>query len=307
MYDARVRIAFLTSSHLADLYEDDRLAAEALRRRGHEVLPAVWTQTPASALDAFDVVVMRTPWDWFHRRLEFRRYLQSLRETRARVLNGVQQLIDFADKTYLPRLQAQGVDVVPSVQLLPAELQRVPGVLAQKKWARAVLKPAFTANSVGAQVFEAERAELVVAEVLASAPPVDEPYLLQPFVPAIAQGELSFVFFGGEFSHAVKKSPRSGDWRVQHDYGGVSVPFVPEAKQMEAATVLLARSAPGSVYARVDTVEWEGRLHVMELEVVEPELFFRHHPAAPERFAAALLRQAWAGQSKGGPGSASEI
>jgi glutathione synthase/RimK-type ligase-like ATP-grasp enzyme len=290
VYEARVRIAFLTSSHFSDLYEDDRLAADELERLGHQVSPAVWTETPAAALDAFDVVVMRSPWDWFHRRLEFRRYLESLRTTRARVVNAPQQLLDFADKTYLARLQAQGVDVVPTVQLLPSELQRVPELLAQKGWARAVLKPAFTANAVGAHLFDAERASPVVDEVLASGPVADEPFLLQPFVPSIAKGELSFIFFGGVFSHAVKKSPRSGDWRVQHDYGGVSEPFTPSERDVEAATRLLTRSAPGSVYGRVDAVEWQGRLHVMELELVEPELFFRHDAQAPARFAAALLR-----------------
>jgi glutathione synthase/RimK-type ligase-like ATP-grasp enzyme len=148
-----------------------------------------------------------------------------------------------------------------------------------------VLKPAFTANAVGARVFDARDAAAVVAGV--SAEP-DEVFLLQPFVPSISRGELSFVFFDGVFSHGVTKRPPVGEWRVQHEYGGVSEPFVPAAAQVREATALLARAAPGTVYARVDAVELDGRLHLMELEVVEPELFFRHHPDAPRRFADAL-------------------
>lgn len=286
---ARVRIAFLTSSQLAGLYEDDLLAARELEAQGHQVRPVVWTDTAPSELDAFDVVVMRTPWDWFHRRQEFRRYLHALRTTRARVVNAPQLMLDFADKTYLPRLAAHGVDVVPSELLRADELHRVPTLLTTRGWERAVLKPAFTANAVGAHLFSAGDATRVLDAVRAVAPPPDEPFLLQPFVPSIAQGELSFVFFGGRFSHGVKKLPRAGDWRVQHDYGGVSAPFTPSAQEVSEATQLLAQSAPGSVYARVDAVEWKGRLHLMELEVVEPELFFRHEPAASARFAAALL------------------
>ena len=78
-----MRFGFITSSHFSDLYEDDRLAAHELIRRGHTVAPLIWTDAPA--LDAFDVVVMRTPWDWFHHRPRFRAFLESLRSARARV------------------------------------------------------------------------------------------------------------------------------------------------------------------------------------------------------------------------------
>ncbi len=285
-----MRIAFITSAHHAELYADDRLAADELRRRGHQVHPVIWTEP--GTLDAFDLVVMRSPWDWFHRRAEFRAYLEALRGTRARVVNPAALMLDFADKTYLARLEARGVPVVPTVQLLPSELHRVPDLVAQRGWARAVLKPAFTANAVGAVRFEAAGAAQAIATLAASALPPAEPLLLQPFVPSIAQGELSFVCFGGVFSHAVKKQPRAGDWRVQPDYGGSSAPFTPSPQEIAEAEALLAGAAPGTVYARVDAVEWEGRLHLMELEVVEPELFFRHEPTAPARFCDSLLRHA---------------
>lgn len=280
-------IAFITCARFADLYEDDRLAVAELARRGHTVRPLVWTAP--HRLDDFDVVVMRSPWDWFHRRAEFRRFLEALQHTSARVVNDAGCMLEFADKLYLPRLAERGVDVVPTVALLLSELGQVPGLLGERGWSRAVLKPAFTANAVGARRFEASDAARVVGEVQAAAAD-DEAWLLQPFVPSITEGELSFVFFGGVFSHAVKKRPPTGEWRVQHEYGGVSAPFTPDAQQVQEATRLLARAAPGTTYARVDAVELDGRLHLMELEVVEPELFFRHDPAAPARFADALLR-----------------
>ncbi len=281
-----MRIAFLTATRFADLYEDDRLAADELRHRGHTVLPLIWTECTLEQLNAFDLVVMRTPWDWFNHRAQFRSFLEKLRAVKSRVVNAPAQLLAFADKTYLPRLQAAGVCVVPTEQLAPAELHRVPQLLTERGWKRAVLKPAFTANAVGARRFDAADAARVLAEL--GTPSDSEPWLLQPFIPSIAAGELSFVFFGGVFSHAVRKRPKPNEWRVQHEYGGESAPHPASPREIEEATVLLQSSAPGTCYGRVDAVSWEGKLHLMELELVEPELFFRHEPRAAARFADAL-------------------
>lgn len=283
-----MRIAFITSSHFHDLYEDDRLAAAELITRGHTVSPVIWTDTNRAALDAYDVLVMRTPWDWFHHRTRFRAFLEDLVNVNARVVNEPSQLLAFADKSYLPVLQKLGVPVVPSELLRAAELSTVPALLAKHGWKEAVLKPAFTANAVGARRFAAEDARKVLGE-LGNAEDA-APWLLQPFVPSIVDGELSFIFFGGVFSHAVRKRPRVDEWRVQHEYGGVSAPHVASAAEIAEATEILRRSAPGVVYGRVDAVEWKGKLHLMELELVEPELFFRHSTPAPSLFADALLQ-----------------
>lgn len=289
---APVRFAFLTCARFPQLYDDDQLAAAELRARGHWVEPIIWNAPGViTHLDRFDVVVMRNPWDWFDHREAFRSFLTALGTVKARVVNDARTLVEFADKTYLPRLAAKGVAVVPTVQLTPEELKpALAHTLAQRQWTRAVLKPAFTANAIGAQVFDAAE----VAGVLERAAQVplagQEKWLVQPFVPSIAEGERSFIFFGGVFSHAVRKQPKPGDWRVQHDYGGTSAPFAPDAGEVKEATQLLALAAPGTVYARVDAVELDGRLHLMELEVVEPELFFRHEPTAAARFAELLLR-----------------
>ena len=282
-----MQIAFLTATRFANLYEDDRLAADELRRREHTVSPLIWNQCTVAQLNSFDVIVMRTPWDWFDHRAEFRAFLEQLRVVKSRVINAPAQLLEFADKTYLPRLQSAGVFVVPTEQLAASALHDVPRLLAERGWKRAVLKPAFTANAVGARLFDAADAARVLEEI--GTPSDGEPWLLQPFVPSIAEGELSFIFFGGVFSHAVRKLPKANEWRVQDSYGGVSAPHVPAPDEIEQATVLLQRSAPGTTYGRVDAVNLDGKLHLMELELVEPELFFRHEPRAPARFADALL------------------
>lgn len=281
-----MHFGFVTFEAMPQLYEDEAPAVAELERRGHRVTPVVWTDPNPPQTDA---LVMRNPWDWFKRRDAFRAWLESLRGRR--VINDVEVMLAFADKTYLPRLEAKGLRVVPSVQLTAAELPRVPGALAERRWSRAVLKPAFTANAWGAHRFEASEAAPVLARVAQDAAP-GEVFLLQPFVPSVAAGEWSFVFFAGRYSHAVRKVPRSGEWRVQHEYGGVATKVEPSAAQVAEATALLEGAAHGTSYARVDCVEWEGRLHLMELELVEPELFFRSDAQAAVRFADAVEHQA---------------
>ncbi len=118
--------------------------------------------------------------------------------------------------------------------------------------------------------------------------------LIQPFFPSIVeQGEWSLVFFEGEYSHALKKHPAAGDYRVQDDWGGTVTPAIAPSSLIADAEKVLAAAGESFLYARVDGFESRdlGGLVCTELEVVEPELFFRADPQAPERFAAAVVRR----------------
>lgn len=279
-----MRVGFLTAKKYAALFADDLPAAEALRARGVEVAPVVWTE---DRLEGFDALVMRSPWDWYERRAHFRAFLGALAALETPVFNAPAVMAAYADKTYLPRLARQGVRTVPTEVLAPAELPEAPARLHRLGWQRAVLKPAFTANAFGAHVFDARDAAAVVQRIGATS----EPHLLQPFLEGIHEGELSFVFLGGEYSHAVRKTPPPGEWRVQHEYGGVETRLEPRPEWVAEAARMLALAAPGQLYARVDCVPLDGALHLMELEVVEPQLFFTLAPDAATRFADGLLER----------------
>lgn len=279
-----MRVGFLTAKKYAALFPDDLPAVEALRARCVEVAPVVWTE---DRLAGFDALVMRSPWDWYEHRARFRAFLGELGRLGTPVFNDPAVMAAFADKTYLPRLARQGVRIVPTEELEPAQLLEVPTRMERLGWRRAVLKPAFTANAVGAHVFDARDAVAVVERIGATS----EPHLLQPFIEGIHEGELSFVFLGGEFSHAVRKTPPPGEWRVQHEYGGVEARLEARPEWVAEAARMLAVAAPGQLYARVDCVPLDGKLHLMELEVVEPQLFFTLAPEAAARFADVLLER----------------
>ncbi|MBM4777357.1 MAG: hypothetical protein GQE15_06600 [Archangiaceae bacterium] len=282
------RLGFFTASFLNGLYVDDQAAAVELERRGCSVTPLVWNEPfdPRS----FDALVMRNPWDWYKHRPAFRAFLHGLHEVGTPVFNPPAMLERYADKTYFRHLDALGVPTVPTEFFTPARLDEVPAVLSRRGWSRAVLKPSFTANAYGAQRFEATTVEAVVAE--AKQHPVDSEWMLQPYVDGIERdGEWSLVFFSGRFSHAVRKQPKAGDYRVQPDHGGQSLLSEPPSLVVEAATRIVLTAVPEALYARVDGVTFDGAFRVMELEVVEPELFFRLHPLAAARFADALLEK----------------
>ncbi len=283
-----MKFAFLTSAGFASLYEDDVPAARVLEERGHSVTPLVWDKCSLGVLNAFDAVVMRTPWDWFTRTLEFEAFLERLGDVSTAVINPHSMMLEYYAKTYLRTLEQRGVPIVPTRWLTRDLLDTLPEVIRTAGWSRAVVKPTVSANSNDTFLFSPNEARRVMASLRQSANHGE--YMVQPYLSEIEKdGEWSLVFFGGQFSHAVRKYPKSGDFRVQHNHGGRAVPHAASPTLIAQAADVIAKAVPGSTYARVDGVVSGGQFLLMELEVIEPELFFRADPAAPGRFADALF------------------
>ena len=277
-------IAFLTSAELASLTADDRLAIPLLEARGVRVVPAVWSDETV-AWERFDLVVIRSPWDWHVDPARFAAKLRSI-EQRARVEN--RGAAAWLDKRYLSRLGESGVRVVPT------EVVASRAELAQKvaKYNEPlVLKPATAAGGAHTVRFApGEDARATLDAILAR----EDVGLLQPFVPEVERdGEWSLLFFGGAFSHALVKRPKRGEFRVQEEFGGSVEPIDAPREMIDAAGRALEVAGGGFLYARVDgiVVPRFGGFCVTELEVVEPEIFLRVHPAAPERFADAVMKR----------------
>lgn len=279
-----MKLAFLTASAWPTLYSDDQLAAQALHAAGHHVTPVVWDQTSIAALNAFDLVVMRTPWDWFKRVLEFQSFLERLADLAVPLANPHSMMVDFFDKRYLRVLEERGVPIVPTRWLKRDALGSLPELIRSEGWSRAVIKPTVSANSLSTYLFSPQEAGRVMTSLRQHSE--HHEYLVQPYLSEIeTDGEWSLIFFGGQLSHAVRKYPKAGDFRVQSEHGGRSEPHVPSQALIEQATDVVAKGVPGSLYARVDGVVHDSQFLLMELEVIEPELFFRADPEAPGRFA----------------------
>jgi hypothetical protein len=280
-------IAFVTYSSLPGLADDDRLAVEELRRRGAEVEPAVWDD-PRVQWSRYDRVVIRSCWDYHKRLEEFLGWLDRMEREEVPLWNPARVVRGNVDKAYLVDLAAAGLPVVPTVHLERGAAADLAGLLDERGWSEVVIKPsvsasAFRTRKVGRNEAPAAQAEL--DELLAASG-----VLIQSFLAEIRSGgEWSLIFLRGDFSHAILKRPRAGDFRVQQELGGSADSAVPPASLIEQARAVVARIPEPWLYARVDGVETGGTFTLMELELTEPSLFLVCDPAAPARFAAAIL------------------
>lgn len=281
------RVAFLTLADREGYVIDDGLAIGVLGDRGVAVDEAPWRGQ--ADWSAYDGVVVRTPWDYQHDPAGFLAVLDDVVAAGVPLANSLAVIRWNLHKGYLRDLDSAGVAIVPTQWgrgLSGARLQALVGE-------ECVLKPVIGANA-GDTFRLAPGLALGEAERIAGLYP-DREWMLQPFVQAVVtEGEYSLFYFGGVYSHAIVKRPATGDFRVQEDHGGRIAAVDADAALTSAgraaldAMVGLLGEVP--LQARVDLVRLDdGRLALIELELIEPSLYFRHHPHAASNFATATL------------------
>ncbi|MEO7040929.1 MAG: hypothetical protein ABI035_01560, partial [Gemmatimonadaceae bacterium] len=251
-----MRISFVTSSAHADLTPDDRLAVAVLKKQGASVSASVWTDR---SIDwrSFDAIVLRSTWDYYERAVEFREWIDALDAIKAPIWNPPPVLRWSMNKTYLQDLERAGVPVVPTVWLSNGNVPDLRSLLAERGWAEAIVKPVISANASRTwrvSIADASHAAHFDAQLADSLKLGD--MMVQPFIAEIqTRGEWSMMFIDGEFSHAVRKTPTAGDFRVQATYGGGSIADRPSDMVLAAAKGALNAAPSPWMYARVDGVE----------------------------------------------------
>ncbi len=288
-----MRIQFASCSDYTEYHPDDAILAAELESRGHECELVQWrSHTPQSG----DCILIRTTWDYYANFAEFSAWLDAIDAAGAKVLNSTEIIRWNADKQYLIDLDTHGHDVISTAVL--DNVGQLHGVVLSCGTEECVVKPTRSANAFQTLRFpaqEIEEAQNVAQSIIdTGALP-----MVQPFLPEVtSEGEWSLIGFGGEYSHAVLKTPKAGDFRVQHDYGGTVSAQEPPPQAMAAAQRLFdSLKLP---YMRVDGVVHWGQFLLMELELIEPELFLRFAPGSEARFADELER-AFNGEEYGAP------
>ena len=278
-------IVLVTGRNMPVPDPESHLLVEALGQTGTKTVIVPWDEPYDWA--AVPLVIARTPWDYIDRREEFLDWARRV-ESLTALRNPADVLAWNSHKSYLVELLARGIPVVPTLliaQGAAADVQR--HALAAHGPAEVVIKPAVSVGAIGA--LRADPASAAAIDHLAALAAAGD-VLVQPLLDAVlTEGEASLIYFGGEFSHAVRKIPATGDYRIHREYGGSVVALDPTPAQLEVARRALAE-APAAVlsYARVDLVRLDDPV-VMELELIEPELFLRDEPAAAARYAAHLV------------------
>lgn len=279
-------IAFVTYHKAPHLTPDDATALSALRDAGISVTPVIWN-LPSNDWKAYDAIILRSCWDYHQKLDDFRGWLNHIAALQIPLWNPAEIVYWNLHKKYLQDLAAQGVSIPRTIWLKagsPAPLQTL---LQDYGFAQAVVKPAVSATAWQTwrtSPANAQHDQTRLDELLRSSD-----VMIQEFIPEVTiSGEWSLLFLGGEFSHAVVKRPQFGDFRVQSDFGGTYHAETPPPELIQQARTILSRINRPLLYARVDGVVRNGEFVLMELELIEPQLFLGLHPSAPERFAAAI-------------------
>lgn len=282
-----MHIAFATDRDHLDYAQDDRLLAGFLGRKGLRISPAVWND-PGVRWDSYDAIIFRSVWDYFIHREEFDSWLSALEGLTVKIFNPLATIQWNKDKTYFNRFTDLGV-MIPGYQIIKAnDIQPLSEILERKGWDKAVVKPAVSGGAYKTWLTSREMA-MDHQQELESILMVQD-VIVQKFVPEILEnGEWSLIFFNKKFSHAVIKKARSGDFRVQAQYGGNHHPFRPEEDILDQVNAILALIEGPLLYARVDGyVNEAAQFYLMELELIEPVLFFDSHPLACRNFYSAM-------------------
>lgn len=280
------RIALVTCSGIPDLTPSDRVLAGSLRTRGLDVEAAVWSD-PGIEWSGFDLIVVRSPWDYFLRIDEFLAWVERLDAAGAPLVNGAPVLRWNTHKRYLRELSELGAPMPASLWLDRGTTAGVDEAVAASGWPRLVVKPAVSGGAHETWVADAPLGPDARARLAGMVARAD--VLVQPFIEAVPRdGEMSFVFIEGEFSHAVRKRAAPGDFRVQTEHGGSVAREAADERQVRIAAAVLALAPEPTLYARVDAVVSGEEFLLMELELVEPDLFFEAAPEAADALAAAI-------------------
>lgn len=272
----------------ANIVKEEALVIDALAAHGLSAARYDWAD-PSIDWSQFRAAVLRTTWDYFHRYAEFSAWLDRA-GAQTQLINNLPLLRWNVDKHYLLDLAAKGVGVVPTEVCEAGESLDLASLMQQKNWSEIVFKPAV--SGAARLTYRVNLQNVAEHQRIFNECVANEAMLVQPFQPAVlAAGELSLIVLDGRYSHAIRKTPKAGDFRVQDDHGGTVHEYTPTAAEITFAEAATAACPSLPAYARVDMINGTDGPLIMELEMIEPELFFRFHPGGTGALAAAIARQ----------------
>lgn len=288
-----MHLVFATCHTQPEISASDSVLAAALRERGVTVTGAPWNG-PVEPFLLADAVVIRTTWDYFDHYERFVTWLDALELESVQVHNSIDILRWNIHKRYLFDLQQAGAPVLPMVSV-DNTVASVQAAARRHNRPGAVLKCLVSGTARGQSRFHFGAVEQIERALEAASPWATHGLVVQPFMPEILeQGELSLVHIDGGFTHAVRKTPKAGEYRIQSEFGGRYERVEPEASTLATALRCLELAAEriGSMplYARVDGLVIDGDFRLMELELAEPELMFGLAPESADALSDALLQ-----------------
>lgn len=284
------RIAFLTMAETDGHAIDDDLVVAPARELGLEIECVAWDRKGVD-WGSYELVVVRSTWDYMERSAEFLETLEVIQRTAGKLENDLELMRWNLDKRYLCDLAERGVPTIPTLwrdRLAPGELSSLLDELGTESM---VVKQVVGAGAIGS--WYVTRSDIGGLRAEVEAHYRDRALMAQAFVESVrTEGEYSLIFIGGELSHTLLKTPKHGDYRSQEEYGSRLQRVDAEADLRLAAERVLRGLLAAPLYARVDLLRADdgNGFQLIELELVEPSLYLRIDPEAPSRMARALFQ-----------------
>jgi glutathione synthase/RimK-type ligase-like ATP-grasp enzyme len=258
--------------NLEELFEEDKLLQRGFEAQGLQAEPVVWNR-PDIDWNQFDIALIRSTWDYLDEREKFLGVLSEIEASSCRLFNPLQAVRWNIDKRYLFDLQKWGVPIIPTI--LASDLKHDPfhKTFAEHPADSVILKP--TIGLGGSHSYRVSVNDLRNTLLSLQASQSQHEYLIQPFIESVvSEGEWSFVYFSGQLSHVLLKQPAPNDYRVQGIYGGTIQSTEATPADLVQAGAVMAKLPFDLLYARLDFVRVEGRLSVIEVELIEPIFSF---------------------------------
>lgn len=291
-----IRCAFLTKQHGLYAGQDDPLLANALERRGWSIEAVDWKDEEV-VWEEFQCVLIRSPWDYYLTPDFFLERVAEISKRCGRLLHPESIIQANIHKRYLTQLGSFQDWVIPTEIRAAEDLSGLDwnGLFRRFRADRLILKPVVSAGSY--RTLAIHRKELGQQLPTIEATFTEESVIVQPFLPTICDdGEHSLVFLGGEYYHSILKRPKSGDFRVQVQHGGIYKRWEPDPWLVASSRVLLEQYQPHTLYARLDWVrnpdpESPAPYLLMEIEMIEPDLYLRFTERGIEHYADLIVKR----------------
>jgi len=274
------------SHYISNILEEDKILSAALEQNGLHTTRVAWDD-PNYNWQEGGIALFRTTWNYFDKLSQFRTWLANIRKCYT-LINDISLINWNINKKYLFDLQENNIAIPDTVLVKANSGTDLLTIAAERQWTRIVIKPVISAS--GYNTYKLEGDELRAFQPAFARLTQSDDYLVQEFHTSILNyGEISLVFIGQEFSHAVEKKAKAGDYRVQDDFGGTISLVEPSIEQTSLARKAIRACIPRPVYARIDLIYTNQNIWaVSEVELIEPELWFRLKPESAETLATAI-------------------
>ncbi|MDC3105391.1 hypothetical protein OA521_03550 [bacterium] len=275
--------------YIQQVLTEDKLLKKELELLGLNVIIKDWKSKKFDWTKA-EYAIFRSTWDYFDNFKLFSDWLEK-NKYEIKFINSLEIIKWNLDKVYLLELQEKGINIAPTILIKKNQPTTLKKLFEDTGWQEAVFKP--TVSGAARHTYRINRNSYNDFEKIFKGLICNEDFLFQEFIKnIISNGELSLIVIGGKYTHAVKKTAKKGDFRVQDDHGGKVEVYHASDKEIEFAEQCINLCLEMPLYARVDIAyDNNNELSLVELELIEPELWFRNNNKSAKLLAEEILKK----------------